>query len=60
PTSTNVGDLHRRLDRNLMRVLFSHFLTQIACIFSFVIVNLLGIFVNKNSTMYNFFFRRIS
>ncbi|CAF4780909.1 unnamed protein product, partial [Rotaria sp. Silwood2] len=41
PTSTNVGDLHRRLDRNLMRLLFSHFLTQIACIFSFVIVNLL-------------------
>ncbi|CAF2938265.1 unnamed protein product [Rotaria sp. Silwood2] len=32
PTSTNVGDLHRRLDRNLMRLLFSHFLTQIACI----------------------------
>ncbi|CAF3024782.1 unnamed protein product [Rotaria sp. Silwood2] len=57
PATTNVDDLHRRLDRNLMRILFSHFLTQIVCVLPFAIVNLLGMFVNRNTIMYTFFIR---
>ncbi|CAF2811402.1 unnamed protein product [Rotaria sp. Silwood2] len=57
PALANIGDLHRRLDRNLIRILFSHFLTQTLCILPFAILNLLGMFVNRNAIIYVFFSR---
>ncbi|CAF4671612.1 unnamed protein product [Rotaria sp. Silwood1] len=57
PALANVTDLHRRLDRNLIRILFSHYSTQTLCILPFAIVNLLGMFINRNTLIYSFFLR---
>ncbi|CAF1622486.1 unnamed protein product [Rotaria sp. Silwood1] len=51
------GNLNRRLNHNLIRILFSHLITQILCILPFAIINLLGMFVNRNTLTYSFFLR---
>ncbi len=49
PNVVNNWNIHRRLDRNLIQMLFSQVLTQLICILPFAIINLLGMFINANS-----------
>ena len=54
PNGTNSGTIHRRLDRNLIQMLFSQILTQLICILPFTIINLLGMFINATTVQYMF------
>ncbi|CAF3289200.1 unnamed protein product [Rotaria sp. Silwood2] len=45
----------RRLDRHLIRMLFSQILTQVLCILPFAILNLMGFFIDRRTQLFGFF-----
>jgi hypothetical protein len=45
----------RRIDRQMMRMLFLQVLTQLLCILPHAVINIVALFINTNSTIYNFF-----
>jgi hypothetical protein len=45
----------RRIDRQMMRMLFSQVLTQLLCILPHAVINIVALFINTNSTIYSFF-----
>jgi hypothetical protein len=46
---------HRRLDRHMIRMLFSQILTQSFCILPFAIISLLSLFMNSTTIIFDFF-----
>ncbi|CAF3504358.1 unnamed protein product [Rotaria socialis] len=57
PPLPTTNDIHRRLKIHLIRILFSHFLTQILCVLPFAIITLLGMFVDRTTIVYTFVLR---
>ncbi|CAF3548361.1 unnamed protein product [Rotaria socialis] len=57
PPLPTTNDIHRRLKIHLIRILFSHFLTQIRCVLPFAIITLLGMFVDRTTIVYTFVLR---
>lgn len=57
PTS---HDTYRRVERNLIAILISKCCTQILCALPFAVINLLGMFISKNSTTYIILLRTFS
>ncbi len=55
PTLVSGGNNLRRIDRQMMRMLFSQVLTQLLCILPHAIISILALFINTSSTIYNFF-----
>ncbi len=55
PTLVSGGNNLRRIDRQMMRMLFSQVLTQLLCILPHAVINIVALFINTNSTIYNFF-----
>ncbi len=55
PTLVSGNNNLRRIDRQMMRMLFSQVLTQLLCILPHAIISILALFINTNSTIYNFF-----
>ena len=55
PMLANTNETHRRLDKHLIRILFSQVLTQLICILPFAIISLVALFINTSTTIYNFF-----
>lgn len=55
PNLASMGNLHRQLDRNVIRMLFFQVFTQLLCILPFSINSLLELFVNTNSILIMFF-----
>ena len=54
--SLAAGDVgHRRLDRHMMRMLFSLILTQLVCILPFAIISLLSLWMDGSATLFSFF-----
>ena len=47
--------LHRRIDRQLIRMLFSQVLIQFLCTLPFAILNLLGLMIDTNGSVFAFF-----
>jgi len=56
PALANGNHLHRRIDRQMIRMLIGQIVTQLACILPFAILNLIGLFINSSTVIYNFFF----
>ncbi len=55
PALVTENDSLRRIDRQMVRMLFSQVLTQLLCILPFSILNLASLFINTTTTIYNFF-----
>jgi hypothetical protein len=55
PALVSGGNNLRRMDRQMMRMLFSQVLTQLLCILPFATINLVGLFVDTSTTIYTFF-----
>ncbi len=45
----------RRMDRQMVRMLFSQVLTQLLCVLPHAIISLLALCINMNTTLYSFF-----
>lgn len=54
PASSNIIRLCRHADRAVIRLLFSHFITQLACVLPFAIINLLVAFISDDSIIISF------
>jgi len=57
PALANGNHSLRRIDRQMIRMLIGQILTQLACILPFAILNLIGLFINSSTVIYNFFFQ---
>ncbi|CAF4456338.1 unnamed protein product [Rotaria sp. Silwood2] len=55
PMLATVNGGSRRLDRHLIRMLFSQILTQVICILPFAVLNLLGFLINRRAQLFSFF-----
>jgi hypothetical protein len=55
PTLVSGNNNLRRIDRQMMRMLFSQVLTQLLCILPHAVINIVALFIDTNSTIYNFF-----
>ena len=49
--STATHGVHRRLDRQLMRMLFSQVLTQLVCVLPFATLNLIAVFMSATTVL---------
>ncbi len=55
PTLATGNNNLRRIDRQMVRMLFSQVLTQLFCVLPFAVLSIIALFVNTTSTISNFF-----
>jgi len=55
PTLVSGGNNLRRIDRQMMRMLFSQVLTQLLCILPHAVISIVALFIDTSSTLYSFF-----
>jgi len=60
PALTNGRQSLRRIDQQIIRMLIGQILTQLVCILPFAIFNVIGLFVNTTTALYNFFLQIVT
>jgi hypothetical protein len=55
PALATGNDSLRRIDRQMIRMLFLQVFTQLLCVLPFAILSLVSLFIDTNTTIYSFF-----
>jgi hypothetical protein len=55
PTLVTRNKNLRRIDRQMIRMLFSQLLTQLFCVLPFAVLSIIALFIDTTTTIFNFF-----